>query len=403
MADMHTLEDARAMLLAEVNALDAEQIAVWEAHGRILAEPIVALSDSPRFDVSAMDGYALRAQDQGKRLAVSQRIAAGQQPIALAANSCARIFTGAPLPAEADCVVMQERVSEHGGFIDAPNALPIGDNVRLRGREVLKGTELLPAGARITPAALGLIASQGIAQVKVRRRPRVVILATGDELVAPGKPLAAGQIHDSNRVMLAALLRDMGADIIATQHVRDSLDETRAALRHAAEHADLVLTSGGVSVGEEDHVKQAVTAEGELSLWRLDIRPGKPLALGRLPRGDGSAAHFIGLAGNPVSSFVGALLLVRPLLGALLKAPALDALPALTARAQFTTHTAARWHYMRVSLDYRDSADGCRAHAYGDQDSSLLRSCVGADALAVIPPNSRVSPGDVIDCLLIPE
>lgn len=403
MAEMHTLEDARTALLTGVEPLGIEQITLADAHHRTLAEPVVALSDSPRFDASAMDGYALRAQDQGKRLRVSQRIAAGQSPAPLAANSCARIFTGAPLPAGANCVVMQERISEQEGYIEAPAALTSGDNVRQRGREVHQGTELIPAGSRLTAAALGLIASQGMEQVKVRRQPRVVILATGDELAEPGTPLSPGQIYDSNRIMLAALLRDMGAEVVATHHVRDSLEETRAALRNAAEQADIVLTSGGVSVGEEDYVKQALTAEGELSLWRLDIRPGKPLALGKLSHSNGSSAHFVGLAGNPVSSYVGALLLVRPLLGALLEASSLTELPSLTARAEFTTHTTARWHYMRVTLDHRSTDGSCRAYAYSDQDSSLLRSCVGADALAVIPPDSNVKPGDVVRCLLLPH
>ncbi|MDR5865829.1 molybdopterin molybdotransferase MoeA [Halomonas koreensis] len=396
MSTLEPVEAALAALLEDVGPLDGEPLATERADGRVLAEDVMARLNVPPFDNSAMDGYALHHADAGRWLPVSQRIAAGAPAAPLAPGSCARIFTGGELPAGADCVAMQERVEVDGERVRTPPDLPAGDNRRRRGRDVAAGQRLLAAGTRLDAAALGHLAGQGITRVTVRRRPRVALLSTGDEIVEPGQPLGPGQIYNSNRPMLRSLLNRFGAEVVLVEAVPDEAEATRRLLREAAAAADVVITTGGVSVGEEDHVRHAVEALGRLDLWRLAIRPGKPLALGRLPRAEGEA-RFIGLPGNPVSGFVGAWLFLRPLMGALLGCPALASLPRLRARADFATTTGPRRHYMRVSLDI--GADGIVARAFADQNSGVLSSCVGADALADIPPSSRVAPGDAVDCL----
>ncbi|PAU79335.1 molybdopterin molybdotransferase MoeA [Halomonas salipaludis] len=399
--DLQPVEAALTALLDGVAPLAAETVPLAVAGGRVLAKSVTACLDVPPFDNSAMDGYALHHRDAGKWLAVSQRIAAGQSAQQLQPGSCARIFTGGEIPPGADCVVMQERVQERveldGERALMPTDIPAGDNLRRRGRDVSAGDVLLEAGQTLNPAALGHLAGQGITEVSVTRRPRVALLSTGDEVIDPGQPLAAGQIYNSNRPMLRQLLEQFGAEVVLAERVADDFDATCRCLADAAARADVVVTTGGVSVGEEDHVKAALTQLGELDLWRLAMRPGKPLALGRLPRTDDSTARFVGLPGNPVSSFVGAWLFLRPLTGALLGCPALNELPRLRARAEFATTTQARQHYMRVALDF--TAEGIGARAFRDQNSGVLSSCIQADALAVIPAHSEVRQGDEIDCL----
>lgn len=397
MADLQPISAALEALLADVNALDVESVPLDAAAGRVLAEAVNAQLDVPPFDNSAMDGYALRAADAGQWLPVSQRIAAGTQAQTLAPGSCARIFTGGEIPPGADCVVMQERVETDGERALIPEGIPEGDNVRRQGRDVKSGTVLLNAGERLEAAALGHLAGQGITQVSVRRRPRVALLSTGDEIIDPGTPLKPGQLYNSNRPMLKRLLENFGAGVISTISVPDSYDRTVELLTHAAAEADLVVTTGGVSVGEEDHVKAALEAIGQLDMWKLAIRPGKPLALGRLPSANGRQVRFVGLPGNPVSGFVGAWLFLRPLLGAMQGCPALKALPTITASADFATSTGPREHYMRVTLNFTPS--GVTAKAFDDQNSGVLSSCINADAFAVIPANSDVTKGDMINCL----
>ncbi|MCL5427027.1 MAG: molybdopterin molybdotransferase MoeA [Gammaproteobacteria bacterium] len=397
MADLQPISAALEALLADVSPVMSEEVALEAAAGRVLADAVIAQLDVPPFDNSAMDGYALRAADAGQWLPVSQRIAAGTQAQALAPGNCARIFTGGEIPLGADCVVMQERVEIDGERALMPADIPAGDNVRRQGRDVKSGSVLLKAGERLEAAALGHLAGQGITQVSVRLRPRVALLSTGDEIIDPGTPLKPGQLYNSNRPMLKRLLENFGAEVISTVSVPDSYERTVALLTAAASEADLVVTTGGVSVGEEDHVKAALEAIGQLDMWKLAIRPGKPLALGRLPRGDGRQARFVGLPGNPVSGFVGAWLFLRPLVGAMLDCPALNALPTITARATFATSTGPREHYMRVTLQFTSS--GVTATAFDDQNSGVLSSCINADAFAVIPPNSEVAEGDAISCL----
>lgn len=399
--ELHSVEAALEALRDGIEPLASERLALDAAAGRVLAAEVVARMDVPPFDASAMDGYAVHHGDAGTRLPVSQRIAAGDSTQPLRTDSCARLFTGSPIPEGADCVVMQERVersvekgAEHALM---PAELSAGDNIRRRGQDVAAGSLLLPAGTRLNAAALGMLAAQGIAEVEARNRPRVALLSTGDELVEPGQPLQSGQIYNSNRPMLRELLTGFGAEVVVTGSLPDSHDATREQLRQAAELADVIVTTGGVSVGEEDHVKAVIESLGTLDLWRLALRPGKPLALGRIARADGTPCRVVGLPGNPVSSFVGAWLFLRPLLGALLGSPQMAALPEWPAISAFATRTGPRRHYMRVRLT--PSPEGLSAQAFPSQDSGVLSSCLAADALAVIPEHTRIEPGDRLTCL----
>ncbi|SHE94317.1 molybdopterin molybdotransferase [Modicisalibacter ilicicola DSM 19980] len=403
--ELQSVEAALEALLDGVLPLGAERISASEAAGRVLAAEVQALLDVPPADNSAMDGYALRAAEAGQVLPISQRIAAGASPQPLAPGSCARIFTGGEIPPGADCVVMQEKVEECAEGVRVPGGIEPGNNIRARGRDVRAGIRLLPAGTCLEAAALGHLAGQGITEVAVRRRPRVALLSTGDEIIDPGRPLGPGQIYNTNRPMLKRLLERFGAEVVMAISVPDDFEATCETLRQAADQADAVVSTGGVSVGEEDHVKHALERLGRLDLWRLAMRPGKPLALGRLPRStrDGHAgeARFVGLPGNPVSGFVGAWIYLRPLMGALLDSPRLARLPGLRARSTFATSTQARRHYMRVKLEF--GAEGISAHAFDDQNSAVLSSCVEADALAVIPVHSEIRQGDIIECLWLVE
>ncbi|GGX78668.1 molybdopterin molybdenumtransferase MoeA [Litchfieldella qijiaojingensis] len=398
--DLQSVEAALETLLDGVSPLPGETVPCDRAAGRVLAASIAARLDVPPFDNSAMDGYALRAEDAGRVLPVSQRIAAGQASAPLESGSCARIFTGGAIPSGADCVVMQERVEIRDDGVWIPGDIPSGDNVRRRGRDVRAGSELLPTGTRLEAAALGQLAGQGVTEVEVRRRPRIALLSTGDEVISPGEPLASGQIYNSNRPMLKRLLERFGADVVHVASVPDDFATTCSMLAEAAEIADVVVTTGGVSVGEEDHVKRALKQLGQLDLWRLAMRPGKPLALGRLSGAHGEA-RFIGLPGNPVSGYVGAWLFLRPLIGELLDCPALKQLPRIHARSEFATRTQARRHYMRVALTF--DAEGPRATAFADQNSAVLSSCIAANALAVVPAYSELREGDTVECLWLVE
>ena len=314
---MRPFEDMRAALLAAATPLSTvEQVPTAEALGRVLAVDQISGLDVPPLDNSSMDGYALRCADvpaAGTRLVVAQRIPAGSVGHTLAPGTAARIFTGAPIPHGADAVVMQELCSLDGDGVLIDHAPHPGEWIRRAGEDIARGAVVLTAGQRLGPQMLGLAASVGCALLPVFRRLRVALFSTGDELVMPGEPLPPGAIYNSNRYVLRGLLEALGCQVCDLGIVPDSLEATRAALRAAAGSNDLIITSGGVSVGEEDHVKPAVQAEGQLDLWLVAMKPGKPMAFGRVsgPAG-GSGADFIGLPGNPVSSFVTFLMLVRP-------------------------------------------------------------------------------------------
>ncbi|MFC0338657.1 molybdopterin molybdotransferase [Kushneria avicenniae] len=391
---LHTPQEALESLSSGLAPLPPEWVALEAAGDRVLAQTLHAQHDTPPFDNSSMDGYALRASDSGRVLPVSQRIMAGQRAAPLEEGTCARLFTGAPLPEGADSVIMQEEVDVRDGGVFIPAGLEPGNSVRLKGREIRTGETLMSHGLRLNSAALGFLAGQGFDRIPVYRKPRVALLFTGDELKLPGEPLAPGQIYNGNRFMLMDLLPRFGAEIALVEQVPDTLEAMTQALERASHHVDVIVTTGGVSVGDADYVRRALESLGELDLWRLSIRPGKPLALGHI-----NQCRFVGLAGNPVSSFVGAWLFLRPLLGGLQGCDDMKALPEVIARADFTTRTAGRDHYMRVTLTW--DSDGYRAHAFEDQDSSILRSCVSANALAVVGAHSQVSPGERIRCLLL--
>jgi molybdopterin molybdotransferase len=314
---MLSLEEALAKLLAAATPISGtEELPTAQALGRVLARDLVSPLDVPPLANTSMDGYAVRTADvpvAGTVLPVSQRVAAGQVGAVLQPGTAARIFTGAPLPEGADAVVMQEQCEAVDGRVKI-QAVPVpGQWVRQRGEDLREGAVVLARGRRLTPQALGLAATAGAASLAVVRRPRVALMSTGDELVMPGEPLRPGAIYNANRDTLRALLAQFGCECTDLGIVPDTLEATRTALRGAARGHDLILSSGGVSVGEEDHIRPAVSAEGQLDLWQIAIKPGKPLAFGHVRREGGGEAAFIGLPGNPVSSFITFLLMVRPI------------------------------------------------------------------------------------------
>ncbi|WP_341678902.1 gephyrin-like molybdotransferase Glp [Niveibacterium sp. SC-1] len=378
-----------ALLDAAQTVAETESVATEEALGRVLAQPLRARADVPPADNSAMDGYAVRVADipeAGTSLLVSQRIIAGATGDVLAPGTVARIFTGAPVPPGCDAVVMQENTRVEGDRVRIEERPLAGQNVRRAGEDIAAGSEVLAAGSVLGPASLGLAASLGEAHLEVRRRLRVAIFFTGNELVMPGEPLGPGQIYNSNRFVLRALLAQLGCEFTDLGIVRDSLDATREALRRAADGHDLVLTCGGVSVGEEDHVKAAVEAEGELNLWKIAIKPGKPLAFGRV----GEAA-FIGLPGNPVSSFVTFLTLVCPYL---LKRQgrAETVWRAIERVAAFDSQRPeSRREFLRARLD----AQG-RVELHPRQGSGVLSSCAWAEGFVELAPGQQVRAGDKV-------
>jgi len=385
-----SFDDAQEKLLGFARPVrEIETVDTMMAVGRVLAVALHSPISQPPMDNSAMDGYALRAADVpvvGTRLPVSQRIPAGSVGHALQAGTAARIFTGAPLPAGADTVVMQE-LCEHDGEHVIINTLPtLGEAVRRMGQDIAAGEQVLPAGLRLTPQAIALAASVGAAQLPVYRRLKVAVFSTGSELVMPGEALPPGGIYNSNRFLLRALLADLGCEVEDFGIVPDDLDHTREVLRRAAEGHDLILTSGGVSVGEEDHVKPAVEAEGRLDMWKIAMKPGKPLAYGRV-----HAAAFIGLPGNPVSSFVTFLLMVRPFLLATQGSTVVEP-QSLMLRADFEwPRPDRRREFLRARINAQGSVE-----LFANQGSAALNSTVWANGLVDIPANTPVVRGETV-------
>ncbi len=426
---MLSLDEALACLVegSVPHALTAtESVSTFEALGRVLAGDVRSALDVPPADNTSMDGYAVRAADVaavGAVLAVSQRIPAGVVGAPLAPGSAARIFTGAQVPPGADAVVMQEQCEALGPeavpgattgttpgatpgaegragaglgrvrFLAVPQA---GQWVRRRGEDVRAGATVLARGVRLTPQALGLAASVGAGTLQVLRRPRVAVFSTGDELVMPGEPLKPGAIYNSNRFTLRGLLQAAGCEVNDLGIVPDRLDATRDALRRAAAGNDLIVTSGGVSVGEEDHLRPAVLAEGRLENWQIAMKPGKPLAFGAVRRAGGGAAAagealFVGLPGNPVSSFVTFVLCVGTVLRAMQGLP--TALPQpLPLRAAFDwPRPDKRREFLRVRLN----AEGA-LELFENQSSGVLNSAVWADGLVDNPPGQAIARGDAV-------
>ncbi len=410
---LQSLDYALARLLTAVSPLGTtEDVSTFDALGRVLAADVASLIDVPPADNTAMDGYALRAADgvADVALPISQRIPAGVVGQPLQPGTAARIFTGAQIPAGADAVVMQEQcealtLADGTAAMRVKATVDVGQWIRRRGEDVQRGAVVLSAGTRLTPQALGLAASVGAGRLTVARRPRVVVFSTGDELVMPGEvapdAMPPGAIYNSNRFTHRALLQALGCEVIDLGIVPDRLDATRAALRQAAQQADLILTCGGVSVGEEDHLKPAVQAEGRLDLWQMAIKPGKPLAFGAVRReqgGDAGEAWFIGLPGNPVSSYVTFQLLVRPVLLRLMGAT--DLAPrAYTLRADFDWPRPDR---RREFVRARINAQGGLA-LYPNQGSGVLTSVVWGDGLVDLTSGQVVQAGDLVRFLPLRE
>ncbi|MDQ5944799.1 MAG: molybdopterin molybdotransferase, partial [Pseudomonadota bacterium] len=363
------------------------------AAGRVLAEAQYSTLSVPPLDNSAMDGYAVRAVDVtavGTTLPVSQRIPAGTVGAHLQPGTAARIFTGAPVPAGADAVIMQERCEHAADGVTINHVPKAGEHIRRAGEDVAPGAQILAAGARLRPQDTAFAASVGLATLPVLRRVRVAVFFTGDELRMPGEPLPPGAIYNSNRFALVALLENLGCEVRDLGLVPDNLDATRAALRAAAADNDLIITSGGVSVGEEDHIKPAVEAEGRLDMWKIGIKPGKPLAFGAV-RVEGREAAFIGLPGNPVSAFVTFLTLVRPFV---LRLSGVDkVLPkSYLLRADYDwTRPDARREFLRALTN-----DAGGVELFPSQGSGVLSSCVQADGLVDNPPGQAVARGDLV-------
>jgi molybdopterin molybdotransferase len=379
-----------------------DSVSTFDALGRVLAADVCSTLDVPPADNTSMDGYALRAADvpgAGTVLPLTQRIPAGVVGAALEPGSAARIFTGAQVPPGADTVVMQEQCTEVAPGQVRVDTVPVpGQWVRRRGEDIGAGATVLARGTRLTPQALGLAASVGLAALGVLRRPRVALFSTGDELVMPGEPLKPGAIYNSNRFMLRGLLQASGCEVTDLGIVPDRLDATRAALRSAALGHDLILTSGGVSVGEEDHLRPALQAEGRVENWQVAIKPGKPLAFGAVRGAADDEALFVGLPGNPVSSFVTYLVAVVPLLRALQGLPA-QAPVALAMRADFDwPRPDRRREFLRVRRNARGGLD-----AFPNQSSGVLTSAVWADGLVDNPPAQPIVAGDTVSFLPLPE
>ncbi|POR49464.1 molybdopterin molybdotransferase [Paraburkholderia eburnea] len=396
---MISTADALATLLAAATPLArTETLSTFDALNRVLAAEVVSPLDVPPMNTSAMDGYAVRVADLaggGRRLPVSQRIAAGHAPQPLAAGTAARIFTGASVPPGADAVVMQEQTESADGEVTILHNPKAGEWITAQGADIKKDSVILPAGTRLSPAALGLAASVGCAALTVTRRVKVAVFFTGDELTMPGEPLKPGAIYNSNRFTLTGLLRNLGCEVTDYGIVPDRLDVTRETLRAAAATHDLILTSGGVSVGEEDHVKPAVEAEGRIDMWQIAMKPGKPLAFGAVRRPQGSdldgEAFFIGLPGNPVSSFVTFLLFVRPFL--LRLAGVAQVSPrALSLRADFSQNKADRRNeFLRARVNPAGGLD-----LFSNQSSAVLTSTVWGDGIIDNPPNHAISAGETV-------
>lgn len=391
------LETALDAMLARVAPLESRQrVATIDAAGRVLAEDVRSTLDVPPMDNTQMDGYAVRAAEvvAGRPMPVSQRVPAGSVPEPLAPGSAARIFTGAGIPPGADAVIMQEQATLADGQVAFEQAPQPGQWVRRRGEDIAAGSVILPAGTRLSPQAVGLAASVGLAELVVRDPLPVACFFTGDELAMPGEPLRPGAIYNSNRFVLVSLLRALGCRVTDLGIVPDSLAATREALRRAAADSALIITSGGVSVGEEDHVKPAVEAEGALDLWQLNIKPGKPLAFGRVDRAGGGHAHFVGLPGNPVSSFVTFLLLVRPVI-LRLRGEAVTTPARLAVTAAFDLPRGDR---RREFLRARLESDG-RVSLFPNQSSGVLTSTVWGDGLIDNPPGQSIRAGDTVQFL----
>lgn len=397
-----SVDAALARLLASaVPVTETETVGLLETAGRVLATDIASTVDVPPADNSAMDGFAFRLADlqaAGGTLPVSRRIPAGVAPQPLAAGTAARIFTGAEIPAGADTVVMQEDCVYDEALLrvndGALPALKPGSNVRPRGQDMAAGQVVLTRGTRLGPAQAGVLAGAGVASVPVYRRLRVAIFSTGDELLEPGQPPQPGRIYNSNRYALHGWLSQADCTVVDLGVVPDTREATVNALREAATRADLVITTGGASVGEEDHLRASLLDIGEVDLWKIAIKPGKPLLHGRITL-DGGSTPVIGLPGNPVSVAVTFLVMALPFLRAAQGNTAAAPVP-LRVPAAFSVRKAGnRTEYLRVRLAQGET--GPQLERFANQSSGVLTSMAWADGLARIPAGQSVQQGDPVD------
>ena len=404
------IDEALSFLLASIApCCEAEVVALFCASGRtcasgrILSHSITAPLSVPPMANSAMDGYALRSADSvdpERDLAVSQRIAAGQVGARLEAGTAARIFTGAPMPAGADAVVMQENCERRGEGILVNKAVLPNENVRPIGADIKAGSTVFAQGRRLRPQDIGALASLGLTEVSVTRKLRVALMTSGDELQRPGSALLPGQIYDSNFATLTALLTGLHVDIVDCGRVGDTLAATRDALLDAAGRADCVITTGGVSVGEEDHVRAAIEQLGTIDLWKLAVKPGKPFAFGKITS-EGESCQFFGLPGNPVSAFVTFALVVRP------------ALLALQGATKASPHSFPVWsgfsrdkggprqEYLRAVLE--QAPEGLVATPLRNQSSGVALSLSRSDGLLIVPPSVGVTQGEILQFIPFSE
>ncbi|HUX63881.1 gephyrin-like molybdotransferase Glp [Sulfuricella sp.] len=394
---MLSADEALSFLLARVRpANKTEQIATSDALGRVLAERLTSAVNVPPLDNSAMDGYAVRIADlmnASTRLRVTQRIPAGTVGQPLEAGQAARIFTGAPVPAGCDAVVMQEYCGVEGNTVTVSKHPKTGENIRRSGEDIAAGAEILPAGIRLRPQEMGLAASVGIATLLVYRKLKVATFFTGDEIVMPGESLKPGQIYNSNRFVLTGLLQALGCEVIDLGIVPDDFTATVKVLETATAGADLIITSGGVSVGEEDHVKAAVEAVGKLDLWKIAIKPGKPLAFGEV-----GTVPFIGLPGNPVSAFVTFCLFVRPFI---LRSQGITAAvpQAFSLKADFDwLKPDKRREFLRARLHTAENGE-VEVQLYPHQGSGVLTSTVWADGLVEVQEGTPIQRGETVKFL----
>ncbi|MCK4705439.1 MAG: molybdopterin molybdotransferase MoeA [Gammaproteobacteria bacterium] len=390
-----SVDDAITRILEPVSAVEQlEVVDIENALGRVLAEDVCSSINVPGYDNSAMDGYAVRSADcvePGSQLLVAQRIPAGQVGSPLEAGTAARIFTGAPIPPNADAVVMQEHCDIEDDQVSINKPVKMAQHIRRAGEDISQGSVVLKAGHQLRPQELGLLASVGLAKVSVTRKLKVATFFTGDEIIEPGKKLGEGQIYNSNKYTIKGLLQTTGCEILDLGIVPDTLEATLKVLKQASSETDLVVTSGGVSVGEEDYVRIALEQLGELKMWRIAMKPGKPVAYGKV--GD---AIFMGLPGNPVSTFVTFLLFVKPLILKLQGAE--KYLPVkMTVIADFEWPSLKRQEYLRVRLIESDK--GLLATLYPHQGSGVLSSACWADGLVEASIDQAIKKGDKVNYL----
>lgn len=390
-----SVDEAIEKILSSAVVLDeSETIDILDGLNRVLADDVYSTINVPGYDNSAMDGYAVNSLDcetSGAILSVTQRIPAGQVGCKLERGNAARIFTGAPVPEGADAVVMQERCEQKGDDVVINESVSANNNVRFAGEDIAKDSVILKSGTRLRAQELGLLASIGLAELKVKRKLKVATFFTGDEIVSPGQPLAPGQIYNSNRYTIRGLLQAMDCEVIDLGIVPDTLEATVKVLKEAAASAQLVITSGGVSVGEEDYVRIALEELGELSMWRIAMKPGKPVAFGKIDN-----ALFMGLPGNPVSTFITAQIFAYPLVRKMQGESVSQQTP-LTVKADFEWPAVKRQEYLRARISMNDGDTS--ATIYPKQGSGVLSSACWSDGLVVVPVDVKINRGDSVSYL----